>query len=146
MKLKYFIPALLLIAIIIFFPIRKTSGISGDGAVLTTDKEKIGDCTLSIEIREVTSLAVRYRKTFSFVVDGERVSEFRSAYASETSDGLCSISQMYYDAQEDRMAGCQLVYQEDLSYAVIYWNDQLYFITNGTQMPYSAIPLDVAGS
>ncbi len=146
MKLKYLIPALLLIAIVLFFPIRKTSSISGDGVVLTTDKEKIGDCTLSIEIQEVRSLAVRYRKTFSFVVDGERVSEFRSAYASETSDGLCSISQMYYDAQEDRMAGCQLVYQRDLSYAVIHWNDQLYFITNGTQMPYSEIPLDIAGS
>ncbi len=146
MKLKYLIPALLLIAIVIFFPIRKTSGISGDGAVLTTDKEKVGDCTLSIEIQEITSLAVRYRKTFSFVVDGERISEFQSAYASETVDGLCYISQMYYDGQEDRMAGCELVYQEDLSYAVIYWNDRLYFITNGTQMPYSEIPLVVAGS
>lgn len=146
MKLKYFIPALLLIAAVLFFPIRKTSSISGDGAVLTTDKEKIGDCTLSIEIREVTSLAVRYRKTFSFVVDGKQVSEFQSAYASETGDGLCFISQMYYDEQEDRMAGCELVYQEDLSYAVIHWNNQLYFITDGTQMPYSEIPLVIAGS
>ncbi len=93
-KPKYLIPALLLIAIVLFFPIRKTSGISGDGAVLTTDKEKIGDCTLSIEIQEVTSLAVRYRKTFSFVVDGERVCEFQSAYASETGGGLCFISLM----------------------------------------------------
>ncbi len=146
MKLKYLIPALLLIAIVIFFPIRKTSGISGDGAVLTTDKEKIGDCTLSIEIQEITSLAVRYRKTFFFVVDGEQVCEFQSAYASETGGGLCSISQMYYDAQENRMASCALVYQEDLSYAVIYWNDRLYFITNGTQVPYSEIPLVIAGS
>lgn len=146
MKTKYFILALLLIAAVLFFPVRKTSSISGDGAVLTTGKEKVGDCTLSIEIQEVRSLAVRYRKTFSFVVDGERVSEFRSAYASETSDGLCFISQMYYDAQEDRMASCALVYQEDLSYAVIYWNDRLYFITNGAQLPYSEIPLDIAGS
>ncbi len=146
MKPKYLIPALLLIAVVIFFPVRKTSGISGDGAVLTTDKEKIGDCTLSIEIQEITSLAVRYRKTFSFVVDGKPVCEFQSAGASETGDGLCSISQMYYDEQENSMSVCSLVYQEDLSYAVIYWNDRLYFLPNGTQMPYSEIPLDVAGS
>lgn len=146
MKLKYFIPALLLIAAVLFFPVRKTYSISGDGAVLTTDKEKIGDCTLSIEVQEVTSLAVRYRKTFSFMIDGEQVSKFQSSHASETGGGLCFISQMYYDAQKDSMASCELVYQEDLSYAVIYWNDRLYFLPNGTQMPYSEIPLVIAGS
>jgi len=146
MKLKYFIPALLLIAAVLFFPVRKTYSISGDGAVLTTDKEKIGDCTLSIEVQEVTSLAVRYRKTFSFMIDGKQVSKFQSSHASETGGGLCFISQMYYDGQEDRMDSCELVYQEDLSYAVIHWNDRLYFLPNGTQMPYSEIPLVIAGS
>lgn len=123
------------------FPLVTTRSVSGNGEVLTSSREKVGDCSLAIEIQEVASLARCYHKQFSFTLDGNHFTEFHSHSHAETQDGLCLISQMYYDTATDSMALCSLVYPEDLSYAVIRWNENLYFFNNGTSIPYSALPV-----
>lgn len=55
---------------IILFPIATNHVISGNGHVLTADKEKLGDCELSIEIKEVSARVFYYSKRFLFVFDG----------------------------------------------------------------------------
>lgn len=134
---------LLLLAVILFFPVRHTDHISGDGAVLTTNKEKIGDCRVSVEIREVRSLVVTYRRAFSFTIDDGEVFEVNPAHYYEAPGGLCVFSEMYYEESRDRFEVCQLVFQKDLSYVVIYWEGQLYFLPNGTEMSYSEIPMQI---
>ena len=54
---------------------------------------------------------------------------------------FCSITQLYYDEKENRVNICYLVYQNDLSFAVIYLNSRYYFIDNGANIPYSEIPV-----
>jgi len=130
-KLTYVFLALVVILMIAFFPVKSTRTLSGAGEVLTADQEKIGVCDLLIEIYTVRSLVVTYRKTFSFVLDGEGLSDFLSSHCSETED-VCFISQMYYDVGEDRINSCGLFYQKDLSYAKILWNDRSYVISGGT--------------
>lgn len=127
-KLIYGFLTLAVIVLIAFFPAQNTVSISGEGEVLTANQEKIGTCSLSIEIQETKSLAVTYRRTVSLVLDGERLPDFLSSSGSETED-VCFISQMYYDPQEDRINSCDLFYQKDLSYARIHWDDKLYVIS-----------------
>jgi len=132
-KLTYVFLALAVILLIAFFPVKNTRTFSGEGEVLTADQEKIGVCDLLIEIHTVRSLAVTYRRTFSFVLDGESLSDFLSSHSSETED-VCFISQMYYDERRNQINSCDLFYQKDLSYAKILWNDKLYVISDGTEM------------
>jgi len=126
-NLIYAVLALAVSLLAVFFPVKNTRGLSGAGDVLTADQEKIGTCDLAIEIREVKSLAVTYSKTFRLVLDGERLPDPLSSHCSETED-VCFISQMYYDAHEDRMNSCELFYPKDLSYAKILWNNKLYVL------------------
>lgn len=141
MKYKFVICYVItLILTVFFFPATTIRSISGDGQVLTNNKEVLGDCILSIEIKEVSSLAFCYSKQFSFVLDGRGFSEFYSGSHDEAKEGLCSITQIYYDEDENRGRACTLVYQNDLSYAVISWNDKLYFINPGLSIPPSKIP------
>ena len=51
MKKKTILAIVLLIAIIgVLFPIPTTHTVSGEGAVLNPQKEKIGDCELEVEL------------------------------------------------------------------------------------------------
>jgi len=75
----------------------------------------------------VKSLAINYRKTFSFVLDNEILSDFITSSYDETEDSLCSISQMYYDEGNNQARGCGLLYDKDLSYAAIYWKTNYTF-------------------
>ena len=45
--------AIIVILSVVFFPMTTTHRISGDGDILTPQKEKIGTCELEIEIKEV---------------------------------------------------------------------------------------------
>lgn len=118
---------LLAAAVIVAFPVKTTRTVSGWGEVLTREKEKVGECTLSIEISEVKSLCFCYRKRFTYSLDGKDYTSFASSSYAEA-DGLCLISQMYYDEQKDAMDLCSLVFPEDFSYAVICSNANLYLI------------------
>ena len=44
----------------LFFPVSATHIISGDGDILTLQKEKVGDCRLRVEIKEISSLMVHF--------------------------------------------------------------------------------------
>lgn len=132
---------MVLLVTIVFFPITRTHTISGAGQVLTIDREKLGNCNLSIKIEETKSIFFCYRKQFSFVLDGTSFSEFSAPAYTKSEDGLCLISQMYFDEKENRMTLCSLVYDEDLSYAVIRWNEKQYFISSGSGISSSEIPV-----
>lgn len=116
------------IIIILVFPITTTQVISGDGQVMTIDEEKIGDCELSINIKEIRSLIFCYSKSFSCVLDGRSFSGFGRSHHDETDDGLCLISQMYYDEDENAMNPCSLAYQKDLSHFEIYLDKKIYVL------------------
>ena len=140
---KFVIPVviLLLVILILFFPVKKTHRISGTGEVLTMEKVKTGECSLSVAITEIRSFVITYDKTFTFVLNGEHISEFN--YANDFSDDviyLQTITQPYYDVDKNQMSWCTLLYHQDLSYAVIHWKDNLYFLPNGTEMTYAEIP------
>lgn len=117
-----------LLATLIFFPITTTNSVSGEGQVRTTTEDILGACELSLEIKEVKSLLFCYKKSFSFVLDGHIFSEFFDSSHDETGDGLCLISQMYYDKGKNSLAPCSLVYQDDLSNFVLHLNEKLYIL------------------
>lgn len=113
---------------LIFFPITTVHSVSGEGQVRTTADEILGDCELSLEIKEVKSLLFCYKKSFSFVLDGHTFSEFVDSTHDETSDGLCLISQMYYDKEKSSLAPCSLAYRDDLSNFVLRFSERLYIL------------------
>ena len=138
---------LLLLAVILCFPVKKRETLSGPGEILTADKEKIGDCHLSVEVTDLRSLLLDYRRTFSFTADSELITDPASIIDTssfwEADGGLCSITQAYYDASENRVEFGTMLYQKDLSYAAIWWNDRLYFLPNGTEMTADEIPWQI---
>lgn len=142
MKIKFLVCGIaIIITVIFFFPITTAHMISGSGEILNSEKEKIGNCTLSIEIRETKARTFCYNKQFSFSMDGNDYLESVNKTYNITWDMFCSITQLYYDEKENRVNICYLVYQNDLSFAVIYLNSRYYFIDNGANIPYSEIPV-----
>lgn len=129
-----------LLIIVLFFPYTMTNVLSGDGSVLTLEKEKIGDCTLSIKIKEVRCLLGRYSKRFSFQLNGDDYEDFSTSAYNEV-DTWEMISQLYYHKEEDRFDLCVLIFAKDLSYAVIRTDENLYFLNNGSSITYSQFPI-----
>ncbi len=144
-KLYVIIGVLVLIAIILFCPTLKTKTISGSAEVLTEQKEKTGTCSLDLEIRELSSLLVCYQRTFSFSINGTSSPELSYLNYRETSDGLCSITQAFLDEAMNAVDFCSLTYHNDYSFAVLHYNNTLYFLPNGTDMTYADIPVNILG-
>lgn len=117
---------IVLLVVVTFFPTTTTHFASGNGQVLTSNEEKIGNCKLSLEIKEVKSLLFCYKKSFSFVLDEYIFPESVSSTYDETDGGICFISQIYYDKDKNRLSSCSLAYQDDLSYFVLQFNEKLY--------------------
>ena len=141
MKKKIVLAMIIIFAITaVFFPVSTTHIISGDGDILTLQKEKIGDCKLKIEIKEISSLILSYKKVFSFAVDGNCVEEFETVTHSKT-DEIYFISQMYYDKGTDAMSLASLIYPKDLSYAILSLDAEYYFINNGANISYAQLPV-----
>ena len=135
---KYKITALIagtIVLLLAFFPYTTSQMISGDAEILTLENEKIGACTLSIEIQETRSLLFRYKKQFSFTLGGERNDSFLissdskiSPSYAETDDGFCLISSFFYDGEKNTIRSCSLWYREDLSYADLRVDEERYVI------------------
>lgn len=142
MKIKFIICGIIsLVIIIFFFPITTVRTLSGNGEILSKNKEKIGDCELSIEIIEVNARTFCYNKQFSFVLDGSTFPESIAESHFQTLDDFFVIWQSYYDAEKNAIASCYLVCQNDLSFAIVGWNNKFYFIDNGANIPYSELPV-----
>ena len=141
MKKKTLFAIILLIALVaVLFPIPTIHNISGAGEVLNLQKEKIGTCELEVEIKEISSLAICYKRSFSFILNGKAVETFSTTSYSEA-DGLCLHSQMYYNEKMDMMTLASLIYPKDLSYVVLDLGSNYYFINNGSNLTYAELPL-----
>ena len=132
--------AIIVVLSVVFFPMTTTHSISGDGDILTPQKEKIGTCKLEIEIKEVSSLLFCYKKSFTFAIDDNFVEEFETTSHSEA-DKICLISQMYYSNETDEMSVASLTYPGDLSYAILNLGANYYFINNGANISHSELPI-----
>lgn len=121
------------VAIVLFFPISKTTAFSGNGSILNSEKERVADCSIAVEVKELKSLVLRYRMSFSFILNDELCyasEEVRfPASVSETRYGDCLISQFYYDGETNSMKHCSLSYWGDHSYAEIFWEDNYYTLS-----------------
>mgnify|MGYP003103418158 FL=1 len=160
MKRKTIIIGIILLLIaIFFFPVKTVRTISGPGEILNRQKEKTGDCQLSIAIEELNARTFSYKKQFTFFVDGVAMAELPKGAHHETHDAgvffgpgapvaveagdkIAWISEGVYDAEENGVVFCQLVYQTDLSFAVVSWKGQFYFIDNGANIPRQALPVE----
>ena len=135
---KYKVAALIagiIVLLLMFFPYTTSQMISGDAEILTPENEKIGACTLSVEIEETRSLLFRYKKQFSFTLGGERNDSFLissdskiSPSYAETDDGFCLISYLFYDGEKNTIRSCSLWYQDDLSYVNLRVDEEQYVI------------------
>lgn len=131
---KYFIFAgAFLLVILVLCPYTTRKVISGHGEALTFEKEKIRDCTVSIEIYETRSLFFCYEKNFSYIIDGEESKPFTTSSHSAANKDLHIISQMYYDEKKDEMSLCSLIYPTDLSYGEIKFDTKLYYVINNSR-------------
>lgn len=117
---------MILLLIVIFLPITTTYSFSSDVKTLTSSEEKLGYCELSLEIKDVHSLLYCYKKSFSFVLDGNISPEPVNNVHHETDSGTCFITQMYYDKDKNRLDSCGLFYQDDLLHFVLYFNEKQY--------------------
>lgn len=141
MKKKTIIAIVLLVVLVAaLLPIPTTYNISGTGEVLNLQKEKIGTCELEVEIKEVSSLAICYKRSFSFILNGKAVEMFSTTSYSEAGK-LCLHSQLYYNEETDMMTLASLVYPKDLTYVVLDLGSNYYFINNGSNLTYAELPL-----
>lgn len=141
MKKKTIIAIIILITLVTaLFPIPTTHKISGTGEVLNLQKEKIGTCELEVEIKKVSSLTICYKRSFSFILNGNAVETFSTTSYSDAGE-LCLHSQMYYNEKTDMMDLASLIYPKDLSYVVLDLDSNYYFINNGSSLTYAELPL-----
>ena len=127
-KWKAFLIAVVCVLVILFFPVVSTQSVTGNAAVITEAGPRPGTSPMEIQIRELRSLACTYRKNFAITLEGNRVDEFASSYASESEYGDCVISQMYYDEELDRMTLCTLFHPHDEAYIEITWKENRYIL------------------
>lgn len=127
----------IVVLILVFCPYSTSSVISGDAEILNLENEKIGECTLSVEIHETRSLIFRYKKQFSYTLGGERNDSFLissdskiSPSYAETDDGFCLISYLFYDGEKNTIRWCSLWYQDDLSYVNLRVDEEQYIISS----------------
>lgn len=131
---------LLIVVVVLLFPIPTIHNIRGNGEVLNIQKESIGACELEVVMKEVSSIAVCYKRSFSFVLNGKVVETFSSTSYSEA-DGICLLSQMYYNEEADMMNLASLIYPKDLSYVVLNLGSNYYFVNNGSNITYTELTL-----
>lgn len=120
----------IVVLILVFCPYSTSNVISGDAEILNLEDEKIGESTLSVEIFETRSLLFRYKKQFSYTLNGEDHKTFVTSSHSETDDGVCLVSQMYYDEKTDSLNICSLIYSNDFSYATLRLGEEQYMISS----------------
>ena len=143
MKKKVVIAAILIILValvILFFPIKSTHQMSGQSEILSPKKEVIGNCDLKIEITEFSSLVFNYKNTFSLKLNGKPI-EFKATSSDTESGDFRSITQSYYDEIRNWMDFCTLVYKKDFSYMVLSFEDNYYFLNNGSNVTYAQLPI-----
>ena len=142
MKKKSIIALLILfLLLVVFVPFSNTAFvIAGDSETLTTEKERVGSCPVSVEMTEVSSLFFCYKRHFSVTIDGHSINSFQSNSYSEA-DGLCVQSQMYYDDVSNAMSLCRLIYPSDLSYIIIGFDSNYYYLDNGANLSVDELPL-----
>lgn len=116
---------------ILFFPIASTQSFCGKAEILTEAGPRPGTCSLEIEIKELRSLVCCYRKRFSFTLDGTEVDAFQSNHFSQSEYGDCLVSQMYYDAEADRMGLCSLFCSGNGAFIELMWKDNRYILEPG---------------
>lgn len=119
MKKKILALAVLLALAVCLIPYQTSSVLSGTGEIRRETDGQAEECALSITVSETRSLLFRYRKQFSYILNGQGYDAFLTATCAETGDGACLISQMYYDEQTDQIRPCSLYLAEDLSYAEV---------------------------
>lgn len=131
----------LVIAGVLFFPRTTYRTLSGDGAVLSAKKEYLGDCRLSVTIREVRSPLLCYRKNFTMVLDGRAYTEYDASHFDCVED-FCAISQAYYDPEINNFDHYDLLYAKDFRYAAVIFHRKIYFLDFGSGMAYTDIPFE----
>ena len=141
MRKKILIALAVLVLLVLFLPVPVAHILYGNGEILNLDKEKVGECQLTITLEELSSLAVIYKKSFTFNLDGADYEDFESHSWMEGEDGPYQISQMFYDGEEDGMSMCSLIYDEDLSYAVVRTEDYFYLLNIGADISYRELPV-----
>lgn len=124
MKKKGILAVVVALLILAFFPYRNSSVISDATVFLNEQNEVPEEGTHSITVSETRSLLFCYKMQFSYIYNGEESEAPVTASYAKTDDGYCLISQMYYDEGEDSINLCSLYYKEDLSYAVLRWDNQ----------------------
>ena len=140
MKKKILIAAAVLVLVALFLPVPLSHVMYGTTEILNLNKEKTGECQMTVIIEEVSSLAVTYQKSFTFNLEGTAYEAFESHSWAE-GEGLRQITQMFYDGAGDSMSLCSLVYDDALSYAVIRMDDQFYYLNNGADLEYGELPV-----
>lgn len=118
------------------FPVTNVYVVSGQADILNFNEEKIGACEIEVEINELKSFVLRYKLNFSLSIEGKKISNSMSNYVSETDDGICMISQMFYSEEKDRMELCSLFYPADLSYIRLQKDNMVHYLNNGGNFTY----------
>ncbi len=124
MKKKGILAVVIVALILAFFPYRSNGVITNANVFLNEQNEVPEEGKLSITVSETRSLLFCYKMQFSYTFNGEESKAPVTTSFAKTGDGYWLISQMYYDEDEDTINLCSLYYKEDLSYAVIRWDNQ----------------------
>lgn len=124
MKKKGILAVVVALLILAFFPYRTSNEISGASVFLNEQNEVPEEGALSITVSETRSLLFCYKMQFSYTFNGEESKAPVTSSYAKTDDGYCLISQMYYDESENTINLCSLYFKDDLSYAVLRWDNQ----------------------
>lgn len=124
MKKKGILAVVIVVLILAFFPYRTSSVITNASVFENEQNEVPEEGALSITVSETRSLLFCYKMQFFYTYNGEESKAPVTSSYAKTGDGYCLISQMYYDEDGDTINLCSLYYKEDLSYAVLRWDNQ----------------------
>ena len=121
------VAAVLAIAAVLFWPHTKTYSFSGVATEWSRSHDEQYDETadLSVEITEVRSLVCSYKKSFSYVLNGQRSPDCCRFLFNDTGIGSI-ITGIFLIDEGHSVSHCSVSYDWDLSYVTVYDGDRQY--------------------
>lgn len=129
--------ALVLAALILFFPMKTVHVFTAEADQLNSQKEKTGQANLSVQIEEIRSCCFRYKTQFAFQLD-DAVFDTIERKDYKKIGNTIFLHQMFFEEEYDAFS---LIYPQDFSYVALIAYENCYVIRNmGCYIEYADIP------
>lgn len=146
MRLKKYwmfgLAVLVLVSLVLFFPMKTVHVFTAEADQLNSQKEKIGQANLSVQIEEIRCCCFRYKTQFTFQLD-DAIFDTAESNNYKKIGNMTFLHQMFFEEQYDDFS---LIYPQDFSYVALITHENIYVIQNmGCHIEYADIPVHYGG-